>query len=145
MKKGFIFIFCFCTLQLFAQEKQNTLNAISFDYTHQFPFGNLSENYGDNSCITMHFMHKTENNWFLEIDGSYIFGYKIKDENLFDGIATENEEIINKDGLFANVLTYERGFSTFLNGGKAFTFYEGNKTGIYLSAGIGYMQHKIRI
>ena len=56
------------------------------------------------------------NRWIL------YFGYKIKDENLFDGIATENEEIINKDGLFANVLTYERGFSTFLNGGKAFTF-----------------------
>ena len=145
MNKGFIFILCFCTLQLFAQEKQNTLNAISFDYTHQFPFADLSENYGDNSCITMRFMHKTEYNWFMGIDGSYIFGYKIKDENLFDGIATEYGEIINKDGLFANVLTYERGFSTFLNGGKAFTFYEGNETGIYLSAGIGYMQHKIRI
>ena len=145
MKKGFVFIFCFCILHVFAQEKQNILNAILFDYTHQFPFGNLSENYGDNSCITMHFMHKTENNWFLEIDGSYIFGYKIKDKDLFDGIATENGELINKDGLFANVLTYERGFSTFLNGGKAFTFYEGNETGIYLSAGIGYMQHKIHI
>jgi|TARA_B100000959_G_scaffold285573_1_gene360748 hypothetical protein len=145
MKKAIVFIFCFYSLSLLGQGKQNTLNTILFEYTHQFPFGDLAKDYGDNSSISMGYMEKTKQNWIFEIDGSYIFGYKIKSENLFDGIATKNEEIINKDGLFANVLTYERGFSIFLNGGKAFTFYEGNETGIYLFSGIGYMQHKIRI
>ena len=145
MKKAIVFTFCFYSLSLLCQEKQNTLNTILFDYCHQFPFGDLAKDYGDNSSISIGFMHKTEQNLFIKIDGSYIFGYKIKNENLFDGIATENGEILNEDGLLANVLTYERGFSTFLNGGQAFTFYEGNETGVYLSAGIGYMQHKIRI
>ena len=142
MNKAIVFIFCFYSLSLLGQGKQNTLNTILFEYTHQFPFGDLAKDYGDNSSISMGYMEKTKQNWIFEIDGSYIFGYKIKSENLFDGIATKNEEIINKDGLFANVLTYERGFSIFLNGGKAFTFYEGNETGIYLFSGIGYMQHK---
>ena len=145
MKKVLFFLFCFSTMQILAQEKKSSLTAILFDYTHQFPMADLQENFGDNSSIGMSVIRKKADNWLFGFDGSYIFGSKIKAENLFDGVATENGEIINKDGLFANVLTFERGFSTFLLGGKAFTFAENNKSGIYLIGGIGYMQHKIRI
>jgi hypothetical protein len=145
MKKGVVFLFYILTFQLFAQEGRNVLTAITFDYTHQFPFADLKENYGDNSSVGIHFLKKTQNNYLFGIDGAYIFGSKIKQEHLFDDIATENGEVINKDGLFANVLTYQRGFSTFINGGKAFLFDENNHSGIYLTGGLGYMQHKIRI
>ena len=145
MKKVLFFLFCFSTMQILAQEKKSSLTAILFDYTHQFPMADLQENFGDNSSIGMSVIRKKADNWLFGFDGSYIFGSKIKAENLFDGVATENGEIINKDGLFANVLTFERGFSTFLLGGKAFTFAENNESGIYLLGGIGYMQHKIRI
>ncbi len=145
MKKGIIFLFCILTFQLFSQEGKNALNAIAFDYTHQFPFADLKENYGDNSSIGINFLKKTQNNYLFGIDVAYIFGSKVKREDLFDGIATENGEIINKDGLFANVLTYQRGFSTFINGGKAFLYAKDNHSGIYLTAGLGYIQHKIRI
>ena len=127
MKKVLFFLFYFSTMQILAQEKKSSLTAILFDYTHQFPMADLQENFGDNSSIGMSVIRKKADNWLFGFDGSYVFGSKIKAENLFDGVATENGEIINKDGLFANVLTFERGFSTFLLGG------------------IGYMQHKIRI
>ena len=145
MKKVLFFLFCFSTMQILAQEKKSSLTAILFDYTHQFPMADLQENFGDNSSIGMSVIRKKADNWLFGFDGSYIFGSKIKAENLFDGVATENGEIINEDGLFANVITFERGFSTFLLGGKAFTFAENNESGIYLLGGIGYMQHKIRI
>ena len=145
MKKGAVLLFCILSFQLFSQEEKNTLTAIMFDYTHQFPFADLKENYGDNSSVGINFLKKMENNYLLGIDGSYIFGSKIKKENLFDDITTPNGEIINKDGLFSNVLTYQRGFSTFLNVGKAFLFTQENYSGIYFIAGLGYMQHKIRI
>lgn len=138
-------LFCFSAMQVISQEQQNTLTAILFDYTHQFPYADLAIDFGDNSSIGISVIRKRADNLLFGIDGSYIFGSKIKEENLFDEIATENGEIINKDGLFANVLTFERGFSTFLLGGKAFTFSETNESGIYLMGGIGYMQHKIRI
>ena len=145
MRKVFLMLFCFSAMQVISQEQQNTLTAILFDYTHQFPYADLAIDFGDNSSIGISVIRKRADNLLFGIDGSYIFGSKIKEENLFDEIATENGEIINKDGLFANVLTFERGFSTFLLGGKAFTFYENNESGIYLMGGIGYMQHKIRI
>lgn len=145
MQKAVVFLFCILTFQLFSQEEKKALNAIIFDYTHQFPFADLKETYGDNSSIGISILKKLQNNYLVGIDGSYIFGSKIKQENLFESISTENGEIINKDGLFANVLTYQRGLSTFLTGGKAFLFAENNHSGIYFIAGLGYMQHKIRI
>ena len=145
MRKVFLILFCFSAMQMIAQEQQNTLTAILFDYTHQFPIADLQENFGDNSSIGLSVIKRRADNWLFGIDGSYIFGSKIKAENLFDDIATENGEIINKDGLFANVLTFERGFSTFLLGGKAFTFTKNNESSIYFMGGIGYMQHKIKI
>ena len=145
MKKGLIFFFFILTFQLFSQEKRTDLTAIVFDYTHQFPMADLRENYGDNSSIGLSLLKKSTNNYLFGMDAAYIFGSKIKKDNLFDGIATENGEVINKDGLFANVLTYQRGFSAFLNGGKAFLLAEDNNSGIYLIVGIGYIQHKIRI
>jgi len=145
MKKVLFFLFCFSTMQILAQEKKSSLTAILFDYTHQFPMADLQESFGDNSSIGISVIRKTTDNWLFGMDGSYIFGEKVKNENLFDNIATEDGSIINEDGLFANILTFERGFSAFLLGGKAFTFAESNASGIYVVVGIGYMQHKIRI
>ena len=88
MNKAIVFIFCFYSLSLLGQGKKNILNTILFEYTHQFPFGDLAKDYGDNSSISMGYMEKTKQNWIFEIEGSYIFGYKIKSEDLFDGIAT---------------------------------------------------------
>lgn len=132
-------------MQIFAQQEKSSLTAILFDYTHQFPMADLQKNFGDNSSIGISIIRKNVDNSLFGVEGSYIFGSKIKAKNLFDGVATENGEIINEDGLFANVITSERGFSTFLLGGKAFTLAENNETGIYLMGGIGYMQHKIKI
>ena len=149
MKKVLLFLFCFSTLQLAAQEEHRALTAILFDYTHQFPMADLQESFGDNSSIGISVIRKTTDNWLFGMDGSYIFGEKVKNENLFDNIATEDGSIINEDGLFANILTFERGFSAFLLGGKAFEFVgrygSGYSSGIYVVGGIGYMQHKIRI
>ncbi|MEE2700290.1 MAG: hypothetical protein VYD71_02885 [Bacteroidota bacterium] len=145
MKKGLVFLFCIFSFQLFSQEEKNALTAIIFDYTHQFPFADLKDNYGDNSSVGISLVKKSQNNYLFGIDASYIFGSKIKEDKLFDSISTENGEIINKDGLFSNILTYQRGFSTLINGGKAFLFAKDNHSGIYLTAGLGYMQHKIRI
>ena len=128
-----------------SQDKGNKMNAVLFDYCHQFPLADLKEDFGDNSSLSFSFIHRNKHNWFYGIDGAYIFGDNIKDENLFDNISTANGEIINKDGLFANVLTYERGFSSFLYSGKAYPFYKDNETGLYISIGVGYIEHRIRI
>ena len=83
MKKVLLFLFCFSTLQLAAQEEHRALTAILFDYTHQFPMADLQESFGDNSSIGISVIRKTTDNWLFGMDGSYIFGEKVKNENLF--------------------------------------------------------------
>ena len=68
MKKGVIFLFCILTFQLFAQEEKNALTAITFDYTHQFPFADLKESYGDNSSDGATLPDKFPNNPAAAVD-----------------------------------------------------------------------------
>ena len=145
MKRVIFILSFFFSLQVFSQEKPNSWTAFLFNYTHQFPFADLKERFGDNSSIGTILIKKTNKNWIFGVDGAYLFGHKIKNNDLFDNIGTENGEIINQDGLFANILTYQRGFSTFLLSGRAFVFDENNKHSIYVTGGIGYMNHKIHI
>ena len=77
MSKVFLILFCFSAMQMIAQEQQNTLTAILFDYTHQFPMADLQENFGDNSSIGLSVIRRRADNWLFGIDGSYIFGSKI--------------------------------------------------------------------
>ena len=81
MKKVLFFLFCFSTMQILAQEKKSSLTAILFDYTHQFPMADLQESFGDNSSIGISVIRKTTDNWLFGMDGSYIFGEKVKNKN----------------------------------------------------------------
>ena len=53
--------------------------------------------------------------------------------------------MINSSGQLDEFLLYQRGFNTHFFIGKAFLFNQNNKTGIYVTTGIGYIQYKIRI
>ena len=115
------------------------------DYTHQFPQGILSERFGDNSSIGLTYLEEQDNNFFYGLEIEYMFGNNINEDSLFDGITTSNGNIIDNNGYIANVLIYERGFSSHIIFGYAKHFKENKKHGIYLSSGIGYLQHQIYI
>ena len=74
MRKVFLMLFCFSAMQVISQEQQNTLTAILFDYTHQFPYADLAIDFGDNSSIGISVIRKRADNLLFGIDGSYIFG-----------------------------------------------------------------------
>ena len=60
-------------------------------------------------------------------------------------ISTQNGAIIDGYGNYSNILLYQRGFYSHIMLGYALTFNDMNNTGIYLSTGIGFLQHKIKI
>ena len=64
---------------------------------------------------------------------------------IFNDISTENGFVIDGNGTYANIILLQEGFSSNLYAGYAFCFDESNPTGIYLSTGIGFLQHRIRI
>ena len=137
------FLFFIINCSTYAQKK--AFNGFLIDYSYQFPIGILSEKFGNNSNIGINLINKTEDNLFYGFKAGYIFGGKIQDSTIFNNISTENGFVIDGNGTYANIILLQEGFSSNLYAGYAFCFDESNPTGIYLSTGIGFLQHRIRI
>ena len=81
----------------------------------------------------------------LGLNGGYFFGNQIN-EKMFTSIATPEGNIIDREGQFANIKTYERGFTVSGTLGGMFHFKKPNpNSGIVVNMGFGFIQHKIRI
>lgn len=152
MKRLFYIIFAVISFPVFAQKNIDsciTFPMFSASYMLQIPGGDLAKRYGVNSNIGGSFMIKNKMNLLLDINGNFIFGSVLKGDaiHLFDSISTSNNQaIINENGEYAKVRTFERGFFVGARIGKIFSFRKPNcNSGILITLGGGYLQHKIRI
>lgn len=118
-----------------------------FNYTLQFPGGDLVDRFGISSGVGGGFQWKTHKNWIFGFEYNYIFGGDIKNEDqLMANIKTHNGQIIDNGGTFANYTTSERGFHTSFKFGKLIPISGKNRnSGIVIMGSIGYLQHRIRI
>lgn len=114
----------------------------------QMPGGDLADRYGVSTAIGATFSIKLKNNISLEIGGNYLFGNQLRGDasSLFDSILTDNGTVINENGEYAKIRTFERGYSFHLRAGYILPLLQVNKnSGILIMAGGGLLQHKIRI
>ena len=139
----YIILFSFFFSYTFAQNNKQT--AFSFDYNHQFPIGSLANVFGDNSSVGVSFIQQKENNFFLGVQANYLFGDDVKDSTIFKNIQTSNGGILAAEGTYANINLFQRGFDGYILGGYAYHPDEKSLSGIYFSAGIGFLQYKIFI
>lgn len=119
----------------------------SAHYSLQIPGGDMAEQFGANSVIGGDFKIKTPSNWVFGAEFSYMFGDAVKDkDSIFSRIATSNGELIDGNGTFAFWQVYERGFFANIKFGKLFPVFGSNpNSGILLTGGAGYLQHKYKI
>lgn len=120
---------------------------IDIHYSFHIPGGDMTERFGLNSAAGPAIRYKTKNNYIFELDGSYIFGNDVKiQDSILKDISTDEGWVIDGDGLYAEIFTFERGFTTSAKIGKLFPVWGPNDNcGIFFMLGGGYMQHKIRI
>ncbi len=152
MKKitGFL-LAMFFSLVTFGQKTETdsifSIPMIYFNYTLQFPGGDLVDRFGISNGVGGGFQWKTHKNLIFGIEYNYIFGGDIKNEDqLMSNIKTHNGQIIDNGGTFANYTTSERGFFTSLKFGKVIPVSKKNRnSGIVIMGSIGYLQHRIRI
>jgi len=116
-------------------------------YSYQFPGGDLAKRFGSNSSIGGGFMFKTKSNWLFGVEGNFLFGQTIKNSDSLLVIITNKEGfIIDANGMIADIIYYERGFSFFAKFGKLIPVFSPNpNSGFLIMAGGGYLQNKIRI
>lgn len=115
-------------------------------YGALFPEGDLANRFGWHSSLDLQVLVKTKSNWLFGINGSYLFGNEVRENNMFANITTPDGFFISSGGTFSDKILLMRGFSGFLKFGKLFPVLNPNpNSGIVAMGGVGFMLHKIRI
>lgn len=137
---------------LFAQKKISIKDSIvgvpifGVSYCPQLPSGDLISRFGFNHNIGANFTYKTNKNWLWTANWNFLFGKDVKENNILAGITTSDDILINQNGEPADIRFYERGQFYGASVGKLLIKVGPNpNSGIFVSAGPGFLMHKIRI
>lgn len=151
MKKIFtlfaLFAMSFCvSAQQNIKDSIISTSLITVSYGYQFPGGDLAKRFTSNSAIGSSYFFKTKKNWIFGADGFFMFRDSIKETGILDSISTSDGNVIDGDGMYADIKLLERGFYFGAKAGKLFPVLGPNKnSGIVFMVGAGLLQHKIRI
>ncbi len=120
--------------------------AVNAGYAYQLPSGDLADRFGANSNIGISAWRKWKSNYLIGVEGSFLFGNQVRESGLLSNVINSMGQIVDQDGVMADVLLYERGYTVMAIAGKIIPVAGPNpNSGIHLKAGAGYMRHKIRI
>lgn len=110
------------------------------------PGGDLADRFGSNFSVGGNCFRKLKSNWMIGVQGDFIFGENVKETDFLDNFKNEQGEIISQAGTYSSIMLYERGWRTELRIGRIFPILGPNdNSGLLLLAGVGFLQHKIRI
>lgn len=138
----FSFLSIFCNAQI---ESLISIPLLGINVSGQIPLFDMANRFGPNLNTGGTFMFKTKKNWLFGIESNYIFGTEIK-EDVLKQLKNEIGNVTNNLGYPADIRVTERGFGVHLLTGKVFKTSEKNpNSGILVTFGIGYLQHKINI
>lgn len=122
------------------------ISSISFFGGYSMPGGEMQKLYGNSGIAGVGYSYKTASNWLFSFDLGFIFGDNIKNDSIFDDFINSDGNITGVTGLVSSLKTYERGYTFGFKAGKILPVFGPNpNSGILLSGGVGFLQHKIRI
>jgi hypothetical protein len=123
-----------------------TIPFIAVSYAVEFPTGDLQDRFGAFSSIGGQFGIKFKSNVYVSLKAHYLFGNRVKETEILDGIKTSEGGVIELGGGLSDPLFDMSGYSMFLSGGYVFPVLSPNpNSGIMVSGGFGILQHKIII
>lgn len=119
---------------------------VQANYGVQFPGADLNERFGWNSSIGGALLFKTKTNWIFGGDCNFMFGNNVDETSVLDPLRTTEGQIIDRNGEYAEISLFQRGYSMFGRFGRLFPVFSPNpNSGIVVTGGLGFLQHKIRI
>lgn len=122
------------------------LVAVQASYAQQLPGGDMAERFGTNSNIGLGAFRKFRNNVTLGGEGSFIFGNKVVEPGILGNVINSAGQILDAEGVLADVFLFERGWSAFATVGKIFPVIGPNpNSGLHVKVGAGFMRHKVRV
>jgi hypothetical protein len=154
LRPFFLLLISLCALQLKAQSsdvskesnepKAEGIPFVRFQYNYAAASGDLENRYGIIHGVGGAFGYKT--NWEFEIEGNYLFSRNVRAQGLLDDIINSAGDVTDSDGELVKLVYEQRGLSFYASVGKVFKLLSPNpNSGVFIQAGVGYLQHKIRI
>lgn len=145
-----IFINCFISIATIAQTKseqkdyRNTL-LMGITYGRHQSVGILNERFGGSNTIGFNTSYKFGKNWQANFQINALFGSVVKENGMFDSISNNGTELLDVNGNFAEIRLYQRGYMWHFDFGKIIPLSPLNKnSGLLMTAGLGFMEHKIK-
>ncbi len=118
---------------------------LCFNYSRLLHSGDISKRFGNSNALGFSAAYKFGKNFQIQAGINTIFGSRVKENGAFDTIIGNGGYLVNVNGNYSEVKQYLRGYSWHVDFGKIIPVnkYDQN-SGILLSAGLGFMQHKIK-
>lgn len=118
---------------------------VGINFGGQIPGGDLSSRFGPNLRAGGSFLYKTKKNWVYGADAFYLFGKNVKQDVLAQ-LRTKEGYVIDNEGFPADLRITERGFGIHAVIGKIIpVFNDGPNSGLFITVGGGYLQHKVNL
>lgn len=126
-------------------QNEGSILLTNFHYGGQLPGGDMAERFGFNFLAGMGLDYYTKNNWIVGINGDFLFGKKVKTDVLAN-LRSSDGLLFADDGGISDIKLRERGLMIKAHVGKVIPLSQANKrSGIKLTIGGGFLQHRIRI
>jgi hypothetical protein len=110
------------------------------------PAGDLADRFGFFSDLGFRVEIKNRQNWLFGGAADFYFGNRLREGDVLAGLRGDNGFLIGTDGFQYLPQFYMRGWSMALTAGKVTGLLAANpNSGVVLSAGAGYLQHRIDI
>jgi len=151
MKLKHFIILCLLMLSFIHLKAQSVKDSafrimmVNVHFSGQLPFGDLAKRYGADLGAGGSFMCKTKHNFLLSTEVSYFFGRNIREDPLKNYKVGDGHQLTDNEGYPADLRLTERGWNIYANAGYMFTKLGHNpNSGLMVTAGMGWMQHKIK-
>ncbi len=127
-------------------DSSQTIFFVAFDYGYYSISGDWEERFSQSNSVGGAIGLKLANNWQVKISASGLFSNRVKVNGLLNDVINEAGDATDSDGELVKIIYEQRGFNSFIQFSKTIRAFNLNpNSGILLQAGIGYLQHKIKI
>jgi len=151
MRRGFLIIAILVGFvwgskaQTIADTSMN-IHLTSFHLSGHVPGGDMGKRYGTSLGVGGSYMYKTEKQWILMADLTFITGNTYKADSIFDNLKDEYGDFISIYGEISEHKYYERGFYAAGGVGRLFPVFGPNpNSGLMCMLSAGILQHKTLI
>jgi hypothetical protein len=122
-------------------------NSVLFciNYARQVPLADMAKRFGGSNSVGFTAAYKFGRNFQVQGGINTFFSGKVKEIGLFDSMKNSSAYLLDINGTYAEIRLYERGYHWHIDLGKIIPLNRFNRnSGLLLTAGLGFMQHKIK-